>query len=176
MLKKMGLFFVVLFLLPSLVSSQKIKKSEYDKFSKAYRIETNDVAVVRQFSKGLSLGLRSIDSVIFLRVSGYGSSTGVVGEGDLLIFLLSNDSTIEVRSKGIQSYTIGQYQNSFTHEYYIMLDAILTLISGNVVGIRIYNSDGYTDMEVSPENSEEINNVCMLFAQEYFSKKQQFKR
>lgn len=165
---------ILIFAIPTLAFSQKIKKSEYDKFVKKYRIETNFVAVKQGLSNGLSLGIRSIDTTLFLVVAGYGRSSGVVAKNNKLILLLSDDNTIEVLSKDIQSYNIGQYQNSFLHEYYISSSAIKNLQTATVKSLRIYNSDGYVDIDIKSDDAKDINQLSAVFYREFELKKSLF--
>jgi len=150
--------------------SQKIKSSKYDPFLKVHRIETNYVAIKQGLSNGLSIGYRSVDSTIFLILAGYGKATGVVGTDDRLIFLLQDESTIDAFSKGIQSYKVNQYQNTFIHEYRISLDNVAKLKTSKIIGLRKYNSDGYVDTEISSNNSKDINSISEVFHAEYLKK------
>src|SRR5258705_13426983 len=116
--------FFLLLLLPIFSYSQKIRVNEIDKFTKQRRIETT--VAVAKMAIGCNVGFyyRSVDTTLFINVTGSGCAVGVIGTDDPFIFLLDNDSTVTVYSKGIQDYKIS-YDNTlgtskyYTHEYYI---------------------------------------------------------
>ena len=150
---------------------QKIKESTYDKFLKKYRIATTDVTIDMKFSSVLTVSIRSVDTSIFIKFSGRGYSVGVVGAQDFAIFLFTNDSTLELKSKGLQTYERNGGVNGtdivFYYEYCAKLSDIEKLSNSTTASIRIYSDQHYSDIEIKPKKSELINKLCQLFIREY---------
>lgn len=140
--------------------------TEYDKFSKLTRVETNSQSLINKLGKGLSVKLRSADEANFIIFSGYGDGAGVVGEGDKAVLLLDNDSTVVAFSTSIQSYEVGRYNNTFNHQYSLDKTALDILSTHNVVSVRRYLSDGYVDIEIPKKHHDEIKKLCIVFLKE----------
>lgn len=177
-MKKIVVF--TLFMFPAIMFSQKITKSEYDKFIKKYSIETNDITIWKEFNRVL-LSFTSIDSSTSLVTSNYGRLSGVVRKGDKIIFLLNNDSTVEAFSKKTQFYdvsergeVVGTVNNHI--EYAISIDALKTLQLTIVKALRIYNNNGYIDIDINNKESKNINALTTIFLKEFQEKQSQFKK
>lgn len=168
---KSSLFFLIFFFaLSKNALTQKIKLSEYDKFSKTYKIETSAIALKGGLSNGLYLSFRSVDSTILITTAGYGKGLGVIGKDDKFVFLLKDDNTVIAKSKGIQSYRISTSTNTYTHEYIISLNDLEILQKIKTVGIRKYLSDGYTDFQISENVGEKLIELITVFLNEFNKK------
>lgn len=166
-MKKIALVFC---LLPAFVIAQKIKVSEKDKFLKKYRIETGSTFVKDGMGGSMRMGFRSVDSTIFLHVSGTNVAAGVIGAKDQIIFLMENDSTITCTSTGLQDYRVGQYGKSYEHEYYITTSDVKTLQELKVKSIRVYFSSGYEDVDIREGKADKLKGEAGVFFAEYTDK------
>jgi hypothetical protein len=143
--------------------SQTIKQDEIDKFTKQRRVETSSILLKGGLSCGLHTHLRSVDSTYFLIIGGYGCAVGVVSSQDPTIILLENDVTVNISPTGVQSYEIGDYNNSYRHQYSISLDNLKTLANHKLKSVRRYTSKGYSDIDIPEKNSSELMKLCALF-------------
>lgn len=142
---------LLLLLLPTTLFCQKIKVNAIDKFTNEKIIETDSKYLRMGFSCGMSAAYRSVDSFLLIRIDGYGCGVGVVGKDEKFIFLLSDKSTVTVKSKGVQDYKIGSgsiSQNSYSHEYYITKEDIKKLSETTIENTRAYYSNAYEDIEI----------------------------
>ncbi|HVG40309.1 MAG TPA: hypothetical protein VM888_01765, partial [Chitinophagaceae bacterium] len=120
---------IILFLFPLIGISQKIKLNEYDKFLKQRRIETSTTTLKAGAAEGMSVSLKSLGNNYIMVLSGYGEAASTIGLDDQTIFLLENDSTVTIKSTGVQVYEIGApgKQNTYKHEYAVSLNDLETL-------------------------------------------------
>lgn len=153
---------------PSVCFSQTIKEDKFDKFKKVRRIETTIKWAKQAIGCGIGFGLRSVDSTIFITIKGYNCAVGVIGKDEQAIFLLENDSTLTVYSKGFQSYGISEGNignNWYQQEYYINLSDVKRLSESKVKSVRRYLSDSYADVDLGKQGS--ISDVCEVFLKAY---------
>lgn len=160
-------YLILLILISSVTYGQKIKSSEYDKFSKTHRIETSRVSVKAGFSRGVSISYRSVGETIFLGALGYNLIKTGVNTDSKLIFLLKNDSTVTVLSKDMQFTDKNKYREAFDFEYYITKTDIEILSRNEITGVRLYGYSSYQDIEVEPLSSKKVNELSTLFLTEF---------
>jgi hypothetical protein len=144
-------------------SAQKIKKSEIDKFTKEKRIETSDVILKLGMSQSMGARIRSVGNSYFIIFSGTGPGSGVIGSDDTMLFLLDNDSTITVKSTGIQDYQIYKYNSSYSHQYSIDPSQIQTISQHRVKSLRKYTAKGYIDFDLPEKKQGELEELCKVF-------------
>jgi hypothetical protein len=161
------IFIVVSILLSLHGFSQKIIQSEIDKFTKQKRIKTSDEWLKNRLVEGIAVYIRSVDTTAFINLNGYGPGADVIGSSDPAIFLLNNDSTVEVFPTGIQSYDIGSTYKTYSHQYYISISQIETLSRFDVKSVRKYGSDHYVDIEIPEKHQDQIKKLSLLFLAEY---------
>ena len=154
--------------------SPLIKISEYDKFIKQYRIETNYATIQNSITSDLSIKFESIDSSIFMIVSGTGKGTGVLNKGDAIIFLFTNDTTCTAYSKGPQGYPGTHTGEGYRHEYTITTSAINLLKTKPVKSIREYKSNDYSDTNIKEPAARKLSDLAGAFLDEYNSKEGMF--
>ena len=99
-----------------------------------------------------------------------GEMAGVIGADSEFIFLLDNDSTVSLKSKGVQGCEVGDGKKWATHEYYITLDNLTQLLLHKTKSIRKYLSDGYVDNAFKDSWNEDFNNLMKVFLREYEDK------
>jgi|ERR1035437_3217135 hypothetical protein len=150
--------------------AQSIKVSESDKFLKKYRIETSMESMKLGSGNAYKFGFRSVDKTIFFVMFSYGEMAGVIGADSKIMFLLDNDSTISITSKGVQGYDPSGGANTATHEYYITESDINQLKEHKIKSMRKYLSDGYKDNDFKDSWSKAFNQLCVVFLNEYDSK------
>lgn len=157
---------VVCLLISDILFAQSFIQNETDKFTGQKRLKTSEERLYAKGSKSLHVYLRSVDSTYFLTVTGIGPGADIIGEQDKMIFLLSTDQTVTVYPTGIQSYDVGQYTNSFRHQYYVTKEQIEQLSRHKLKSIRKYGSGHYNDLDVPEKNSDVVMKLCGLMLKE----------
>lgn len=152
--------------LPFIAISQKVKVNEYDKFIKQRRIEMEPVTVMSSSDAKISLTYNCIGSTFYVLLSGFGWGVSSISAENELIFLLANDSTVTVRSTGVQMYEVGMPHNTFKHKYFISLPEIETLSRNELVGVRKYTVQDQADMKVIKQYTAAIKKLSTLFIEE----------
>lgn len=168
--------FVILNILPLFVFAQKIKTNEYDKFIKQKVIETAPVNVKTGLNTGMSVSLRAVGTDYYVNLKGYGSGASTISEGDEVIFLLANDSTVSAKSTGLQLFEVDAAKNrsTYNHEYKVTVDGLQKLSKNEVVGIRKYGLKNYVDIDnISNRFQNDIRNLALLFLSEVDKSKEQ---
>ena len=155
-----------LLLLPLATLAQKVKINEYDKYIRQRRIEMEPITVMSSSGAQISLTYNCIGSTFYVLLSGYGWGVSSISAENELIFLLANDSTVTVRSTGIQMYEIGMPNNSFKHKYFISLTDLETLSRNELIGIRKYAVQDFAEMKVGKQYSTPVKKLSSLFIQE----------
>jgi hypothetical protein len=149
------------------VKSQKVIHNEIDKFTKQHRVKTDRILIKGGFTTNMYVGFRAVDSTCFLMVGGTGEGADSIGEKDMFMFLLDNDSTITCYSTGIQDYSIdvssGITSKSYLHQYSINLDDVKQLATHNLKSIRKYGANGYVDIDVKGKNSDKLTKEAIPF-------------
>ncbi|HWJ30247.1 MAG TPA: energy transducer TonB [Flavisolibacter sp.] len=161
------LLFALLCLTPIFVLSQKLKVNEYDKFIKQRRVEVEPMSILTNDKSKLSLGFLATGSSLFTSLNGVGWGATTIDKDNEVIFLFSNDSTVTIRSTGLQSYQLSTSGSIYKHQYNITVPDIEALSRYELVGLRKYgfNKD-YTDLEVSKQNADKIKKLSALFLNE----------
>lgn len=147
--------------------SQKIKESEVDKFTKQRRIQTSSQLLYNGIFDNVGVCYRSVSETCFLTLTGVNWSVGVIGEGDELIFLLDNDSTVTAKSTGIQSYEVSKYGKYYTHQYKLSKEDVDQLANHQLKSIRRYTSTGFTDLDIKDRKKEALQDLSKVFLEEY---------
>ena len=153
-------------LIPSAIFAQKIKVSEYDKFIRQTRIEAEPVTLLSTEKSNVAFTLSSTGNNLYVVLSGYGWGASAVDADQQAIFLFSNDSTVSLRSVGLQSYELGPVRNTYTHKYVLPMSAVEALGQYELVGIRKYNMNDFSDMKVAHETAARIRKSSALFMDE----------
>lgn len=161
-MKRVALLCMVL-VAPILMYAQKIT-AKYDPFLKQTRLESGWTGLHGGISKMLQIKIRSVGSTIIFKLNGVGSE--IVGTDDKLMFLLEDGEVVTAYSKEIQSYTVGQYANSWMHEYMVDPSGLEILSKKKVMSVRKYTSDGYYDTEVPEKNRKNFLQLSGKFLAE----------
>lgn len=149
------------------VEAQKIKVSEIDKFTKARRIETSRVPIKAGFGKGFSFSFRSVDSTIFLNVSGYNVIKTGVTSGNKILLLLSTDTTLSIESKTLQYTDVNKYREAFDFEYYISLADVISLSRTELQSVRFSYGSTYQDIDIEKDARKRAADLAIVFLKEY---------
>lgn len=152
--------------LPFISIAQKVKVNEYDKFIKQRRIEMEPVTIMATSDAKISLTYNCIGSTFYVMLSGFGWGVSSISAENELIFLLANDSTVTVRSTGVQMYEVGMPHNTFKHKYIISLPEIEALSRNELVGVRKYTVQDQADMKVIKQYTASIKKLSSLFIEE----------
>ncbi len=162
----MKLLFGILFLLPIAALPQKTRVNEYDKFIRQRRIEIEPLTILSSEKSNVSLTFNSIGPGLYLLLSGSGWGASTIDAGQEVIFLFSNDSTVTGRSTGLQTYEIANSKNSYKHKYIIGLPELEAFTKYELVGIRKYSFNDYSDLKVPKDCAPKIRKLSALFIEE----------
>lgn len=161
----------VLFLLPLAGLCQKIKQNEFDRFIKQRKIETSVSNLKSASGTQLNASLQSVGPKFFVLLTGHGIGASTVGVDDQAIILLANDSTVTLRSIGIQSFEIVKDQNTYKHQYTITLPELERLSRHNAIGIRKYDFKGFVNIEIPQKKQAELKKLSSLLIKELVKEK-----
>lgn len=154
-------------LVPSLSFAQTVKVNEYDKFTKQRRIELQPIRIYSSGNGNVNLAFTSFGSMLNVQLKGVGWGASAIDEGQKLVFLFSNDSTVAVTSAAVQTAEVNDaYQLAYSHNYFARMSDIRLLSEYNVVGIRKYGLGDHADIKVSRDNSQKIKALSKLFLSE----------
>lgn len=157
---------IALFFLPVVCFAQKVRVNEYDKFVKQTRIELEPFTILSSEKSNVSLAFNSLGNGMYVQFSGFGWGASTVDAGHEIIFLFSNDSTATARSTGLQSYDVMSTRNNYKHKYAVLLSTLEALSKYELVGIRKYSFNDYSDMKVPKDCAAKIKKSTMLFVEE----------
>lgn len=156
----------ILLLLPLVTPGQKIRINEFDKFIKQQRIESHPLALANASHMKMSVCLSAVGPKLYVQLIGAGVGANRLEPQDQVIFLLDNDSTITVQSKGYQSFNIGTTTSTYKHHYILSYANLMRLSQFNLVALRKYHSEEYDDVDVPQEVSEKFKQLCVVFIDE----------
>lgn len=147
------------------------QQNEVDKFTKKKVISTKAHASL--FGAMVDyIMFRSVDGNCFLDIhSSVDNSFGAVPEGASLLFRLANDSVVEATAAHLAiaapAYVGTHIVFFFDATYSMELTALEQLASTPVVGMRIYHTDSYSDIDwQKPRKQEKLQRAaqCLLQA------------
>jgi hypothetical protein len=151
-------------------SAQRISRDEFDRFTKNRVIETSYTTMYKKMTlisteHGINLALRKYGESYVLLADIKNINPIKFVEGNGIIFLLDNDSTIELKGnyKGIATKSeIGSAVNaySFTTSFDLNRDEVNTLRTHKIVGIRTSYAAGIFDGNIKKQNQ---SNLQLLF-------------
>lgn len=158
---------LVLISLPVMAFSQKIKKSEVDKFTKQKRIETSSELIRSGFTDVVAVSLRAVDTTCFINLLVTNWSIGVIGSDSPIMFLLDNGETVTAMSTGIQSYKISNASTkSFDHQYKISKEGLEKLAAHKLKSIRRYTTENYSDLDIKERMQDRLKDLSAVFLEE----------
>jgi len=163
-MKSLLIFFA---LAPFLGFTQKLKVNEYDRFTKMRRVEVEPLKIYSSDQANVNLSYSASGPVLNLQLSGVGWGASAIDEGQQLIFLFANDSTVSVNSTEVQTSEMNSsFQPSFKHSYFVKLPDIRFMSEHEVVGIRKYGLGNHFDLKVTKDNARKIQQLSSLFLEE----------
>ena len=157
---------LVLIIIPATCWAQKIVVNEYDKFLKQRKIEFAPHTLVSTPHNKMDITLGSIGASAYVKLSGSGSGATIVNDGDRVIFLLDNDSTITVRSTGLQTYDVVATTTSYKHKYSLQLSDLEKFSKHNLQALRKYHAEEFDDVFIPEQNRSAVKNLSNFLVQE----------
>lgn len=160
---------LILFLavLPVFSVAQQVKVNEYDRFTKQRRVELNPLRIYNSGSANVSIAYTATGPVLYLQISGVGWGASAIDEGQEMIFLFANDSTVTVRSTEVQTSEMNSsFQPSFRHSYFVRMPDLKLLSEHEVIGIRKYGLGNQFDLKVTKDNAVKLQKLSALFLEE----------
>ncbi|HVF96887.1 MAG TPA: hypothetical protein VM871_06190 [Flavisolibacter sp.] len=162
----MNKWVVAYLLLPFVCASQGVKLNQYDKFIKKHRVEMDGVSLLSSPANSLTITFSAVASEVFVQVSGWGWGATTVDDGNELVFLFSNDSSLSVTAVGLQTFEMGLEKNSYKHLYRISQAGMQALARQELVGIRKYSFKEFSETKVSKESKTRLQKSVALFLNE----------
>jgi len=156
----------ILLFLPFASLAQKIRLNEFDKFIKQQRVETFPLALTTASHMKMSICLSAIGPKLYVQLVGAGVGANRIDKEDRVIFLMDNDSTIVVNSKGYQGFDIGTTTSTYKHHYILSFDNLEKLSQFSLAALRKNHSEDYDDVSVTKETSLQFKQLCSLFIAE----------
>ena len=155
-----------LFVLFPIVSfSQGVKVNTYDNFLKKHRIELEPVAVCNTANAKLSVSFSSVASDLFLKLNGVGWAAATIDEGNDLIFLFTNDSTVTAKSTGLQTFESG-LKSSYNHQYSIKYQDLELFSKYELAAVRRYSFKEFFDLQIPKDNLAKLKRPSTIFLDE----------
>lgn len=158
--------FFLLLLLPIFTQAQKIKMNGFDKFIQKRRVETFPITLKSGPAIQMSISFASIGAALYVQLSGTGIGTNIVSPDDQVIFLLDNDSTVTVKSTGLQTVDFTTATSSYKHNYLLSLPDLERLGEHGWQALRKYHSEKFDDVYVTQEAGEKARKLTELFIEE----------
>ena len=153
-------------LFPVLCFGQGVKVSLYDNFIKKHRIELEPVLLHSATNGKLSVTFSSAASDLFLQVSGTEWGAATINDGDAMIFLFTNDSTVTVKSTGLQSFESGLNKNTYKHQYALSIDHLKAFSEFELAAVRKYSFTDFFDLQIQKSFRSKLQKSCELFLEE----------
>jgi hypothetical protein len=147
--------------------SQGVKTNGFDKFLKKQRLEMEPVQVSGLPQKDrLSLSYTAIASDLFLTLNGVGWGASTVDRENELVLFFSNDSTVSLKASALQSFEPGLTEHSYRHHYILNFRQLDALQRFDLVRLRKYSFNTYSDLTLPEENSAVIKKMSGAFLEE----------
>lgn len=163
------LFFIWVIIIPFLLKAQDCKflQDEKDEFTGEMRIQTRPARVTAGMFEKMLLNFRKVGSTYILGME-YTPATGVIREGDELIFKMV-DSTF-VKAKAISTtpstttYSSGYVANWISCHFNISKSEIQKLTQQPIQKIRFNTVRNYYDVDVNEKNADNFIKIatCIL--------------
>ncbi|MBB1286438.1 energy transducer TonB [Flavisolibacter sp. BT320] len=147
--------------------SQGVKTNGFDKFLKKQRLEMETVQVSGLPQKDrLSLSYTAIASDLFLTLNGVGWGATTVDRENELVLFFSNDSSVSLKASALQSFEPGLTEHSYRHHYILNFRQLDALQRFDLVRLRKYSFNTYSDLTLPEENSAVIKKMSAAFLEE----------
>ena len=124
------------------------------KINDPYTHQTRVMSGKVQLKGSLYLSFRSIDSLVFLTLDGWGKSAGIVNVHDIMLMIISKD-TIVVRPTGTQDYHETGHGH-YTQEYEMNFDDLIKLSQAPLIAVRRYYANGIEEIPIPANNREKL--------------------
>lgn len=158
---------ILFILVPFLSLSQKLKVNEYDRFIKQRLIELEPVRILSSGGANISLAFSAVGPALYANFSGFGWGAFAIDEGQELIVLFANDSTVKIKSTDVQTTEVNAaFQNAYKHSYFVKVPDVKLMSELDIVGIRKYGIGEHVDMNISKDNALKIKKLSALFLRE----------
>ncbi len=158
--------FVILLLLPVGCWAQTIIFNGQDTTVKQKRIEISPLKLLSTSKTKMDISLGAIGASPYLRLSGSGTGTNIINEGDKVIFRLDNDSTVEVQSDILQMYDVEGVSSTYRHTYKLSLADLAKLTRHNLKRLRKYHAQEFDDIAVPVESGRQLKIFSGLLLEE----------
>lgn len=157
---------LAMLLFPAFCVAQ-IEKVETDRFTGQKRIKSEWTNVIKDptHENIENLYLRSIDTVMFLSLSGT-LGVGVVNTNDAAVFLFDDKSKFQIFPTSIQTYDALNVSPKYDQQYSMTRQYLEMLSVGKLVAIRRYFNENYIDIDVDDASAAGLKNLALVFLKE----------
>jgi hypothetical protein len=156
----------IFFLSPVFCFAQGVKVNIYDNFLKKHRIELEPVTLYTASNAKLSVTFISVESDLFLQVYGEGWGAATIDDGNEMIFLFNNDSTVTVKSTGLQTFDAGLKKSTYRHQYLVKYEDLKAFSQYELAGVRRYSFKEFFDLQIQKEYKAKLRRPGALFSDE----------
>ncbi|HEY0054004.1 MAG TPA: hypothetical protein VGB63_01500 [Pedobacter sp.] len=161
----MAALYITLLLLPVVSFTQMVKTNENNIVVKQSKVEVEPTIIFSKGSNKMTLTFISIDSAMYVEISGSNLGSSTVDKNDPAVFTLANDKKVVVKSIGLQSFQPDLKGNSYEHKYLINYQDLIALSEYNLKSVRKYMFDDFIDIDVTGEKANQLKKQSQLFAQ-----------
>lgn len=154
---------VMLFFSPVLCFSQSVKVNLYDNFIKKHRIELAPVTIHSSSNTKLAVSFSSTEASLFLQTSGSGWGATTIDDGNEMIFLFTNDSTVTLKSAGLQTFEPGLNRSTYKHQYVLNFEDLKAFSTYELAGIRKYSFKDFADIQIQKEHRGKLQKSGLVF-------------
>ena len=161
----MAALYITLLLLPVVSFTQMVKTNENNIVVKQSKVEVEPTIIFSKGSNKMTLTFISIDSAMYVEISGSNLGSSTVDKNDPAVFILANDKKVVVKSIGLQSFQPDLTGNSYEHKYLINYQDLIALSEYNLKSVRKYMFDDFIDIDVTGEKANKLKKQSQLFAQ-----------
>lgn len=147
-------------------TAQEIKTNILDGFTNERTVETTIVTLKQGFSTGFGASYMAINKHYFLNLIGYGKNSTLIGEEDLIWFILTDGSLIKLTKRIELDMNDTNIQNIYIHHYLVDLADVEILKNKPVAIVRIISGFDQHDIEISKKKSREMMKLSEIFLKE----------
>ncbi|HEU4903500.1 MAG TPA: energy transducer TonB [Flavisolibacter sp.] len=114
----------------------------------------------------MNVALAANGSTFFLTLMGSGKGTNTVDINNETVFVLDDDSTVTVKSVGVQGFESRNFVNTYKHDYTITQNDLAILSRHNLRRVRKYSMAEFADIVPDEKAAANLKALSAFFWQE----------
>jgi hypothetical protein len=159
-------WFLAILFLPLGAKLQELKRNGIDAVSNGTLLETLPVNLKTASDVKMDVSLAARGSSFFLILTGSGKGTNTVDINNETIFVLDDDSTVTVKSVGVQGFESRNFVNTYKHDYAITQNDLEVLSRHNLRRVRKYSMSEFADVVPDEKAVANLKTLSAFFWQE----------